>query len=42
MFEVARDDATFILKNKNNKEFAYILNYCEKQIDTNEEMTSLV
>ena len=41
MFEVARDDATYILKNKNSEEFAYILNICEKSLDEEEEYTSL-
>ena len=41
MFEAARDDATYIIKNKNNKEFAYILSICEKSLDSEEEFTSL-
>ena len=42
MLEVARDDASYIIKNKNKPEFAYILNLCEEKINEKEELTSLV
>ena len=33
IFVVARDDAREILKNKNNEEFKYLINYCKRSID---------
>ena len=33
IFIVARDDAKYILQNKNNEEFKYIIDYCKRSID---------
>ena len=33
IFIVARDDARAILKDKNNKEFAYLIDYCKRSVN---------
>ena len=33
IFVVARDDAKAILKDKNNSEFKYIIDYCKRAVD---------